>query len=163
MEISQDKLRALLTKVAAEAVEAAYATIAERERIARKEAAALEAEQAAARIEAERTAAEALEAAKVAEGVSWAYGLFGALAAAIEAADRLEREAFETRQIKVAMFDASGAYLGMKEGRADLIDAADVSALPDWAKPPAITYVEWSEEFDALHAQALAQAGSTPA
>lgn len=163
MEISQDDLAALLASVASEAVEAAYATIAERERVAAEGAAALAAEQAAARIEAERVAAEALEAERVSQGVSWAFGLFGALAVAIEAADRMEREAFETRQIKVAMFDASGAYLGMKEGRADLIDAADVSVLPDWARPPAITYVEWCEEFDKLHVQALARAGSLSA
>lgn len=138
MEISQEDLSALLSKVATDAVEATYAAIA-----------AQDAARAAAQ-------AEASEAAKVAEGMSWAFGLFGALSVAeLGIVERLEREAFEARPVRMAMFDAGGNYLGATEGAANLIGAADASGLPEWARPPVITYVEWTETHEALHRESL--------
>lgn len=159
MEISPDDLTAMLAQAAQAAVDATYKAIAERERVTAADREAQEARQAAEAEEDARRGADTLEAAQKAEGVAWAGDLFGNLARAIAAAAELDRVAHETRNVKVAMFDAAGAFMGVAEGRADLMGATvdGEHPLPDWAKPPPITYVEWKPEHDDLMAAALAE------
>lgn len=156
MEITPEDLGVMLAKAAEEAVNATYRAIAEREQQAADEAAGREVAERLATEERRRAAEEAAAAEQQAAEQDQVYYLFGALSVAILVAAALEQQAYEQRDVRMAMFDESGKYLGVCAGRADLIQKPPAEDWPEWAKPEPVTYVEWRPEFDELHRQATA-------
>jgi len=130
----------------AEAVAAALAARDEADRLARAEAeTALAAEQidlGLARLVDAVAFAIAVEQQKAAE-LSRA---FDGLAAALDAAVALERQAYATRPVRVAVFDQDGRYCGYTDNRADLLDLHEGDAF---------TRLAWRPEWDELQPQPI--------